>query len=238
MQMDEYKSKSPVTIEGFCREFYDSIVFNSVKGGLNFNESLFDTYFNSIVEADASFNLVDKNLFKQELVALRMELFALAWAHKFRSEKFTMPQSIFTRSYLEETGRPAMWDVMGEYNQAIAQAVTMDVNFKPVSEKQIVKINFLRFELFKNWAKSNLKDTSNPTEAEKQILPCFGRVANRIETNIRHNDCVMVKRLSTRLAARLNCDTNLKIEAIMNLGGIIFGLYEGAKEALKNLNLR
>jgi hypothetical protein len=235
-------SRKPKTsIEEFCQQFYDSVVFHPIIAGEDFNKIWWDTVFDSVAEADKSFAVIDKTLFIREMTALRLELFGLAWRHKFKREKFTIPQSAFTRKYLEENEKLDIWDIMGEYNQAVAQSATLTETGELVKGRvgraQITFTNVLRANMFDKWAETNISDPSAPTEEEKMLADCVARVANRIGADIKRNDCILVKRLTARLADRLGCDVNLKPEAFLKLGAVIFGLYNGAKEAIKSVNI-
>lgn len=229
--------KPKTSIEEFCRQFYDSVVFHPMVAGVDFNKVWWDTVFDSIVEADKSFALIDKAMFIREMAALRLELFGLAWGHKFKQEEFTIHQSTFTRHYLEESEKLEIWDIMGEYNQAIAQSVTMTEDGKQMDALRVAKANLARFNFFKKWLEANPVDRSALTEEEKTLLGCVKSVANRIGADVKRNDCILVKRLAARLADRLGCDINLKPEALFWLGTAIYGLYEGAKEAIKSVNI-
>lgn len=230
--------KPKTSIEDFCRQFYDSVVFHPIIAGEDFNKVWWDTVFDSVAEDDKSFAVIDKSSFTQEMTALRLELFGLAWGHKFKKEKFIIPQSVFTRHYLEESERLEIWDIMGEYNQASAQSAKMTESGQQMDVRQAVLVNKARADMFDKWVDANIVDPSNPTEQEKTFLNCVARVANRIGADIRRNDCILVKRLAARLADRLGCDINLKPEALFKLGAVIFGLYEGAREAIKSVNLQ
>lgn len=238
--------KPKVSIEEFCRQFYDTYVFNpTVLAGVDVGEVFWETSFNSVVEADKSFRAVDHAKFRHEMTALRMELFGLAWMHKFKQGELTIPQSIFTRHYLEENRRSEIWDVMGEYNYAIAQSATMTKTGEQIGEQiggrisraLVVTINQSRANMLVKWAEANIGDPSAMTEEQERLFDCVCRVANRIGADIRRNDCILVKRLTARLADRLGCDISLNSEALFRLGVVIFGLYEGAKEVIKDVNL-
>jgi hypothetical protein len=101
---------------------------------------------------------------------------------------------------------------------------------------RITYINTSRIGMFDKWADANMGN--QPTGEEKKHLDCVARVANRIGADIRRNDCILIKLLSAKLAERLNCEPNLSVEAFFRLGAAIFGLYEGAKEAIKSVNLQ
>jgi len=234
-------SRGPqIAIEEFCQQFYDSQIFHAIIAGEDVWAGFLGITFKSVVEVDQSFALIDLAIFKREMTALRIELFGLAWGHRFKQERFTVPQSIFTRRYLEENEKFELWDIMGEYNQAIAQSTTMTKTGEQmegrIARARVTSLNLSRVKMFAKWAEANIGDPSAPTEKEK-ILACVARVANRIGTDIRRNDCILVKRLAARLADRLSCESNLSAEALFRLGAVIFGLYEGAMKAIKSVNL-
>lgn len=234
--------KPKIGIEEFCQQFYDSQIFRAIIAGEDVWSGFLETAFKSVAEVDQSFAVIDLAVFKREITALRLELFGLAWGHKFKQERFTIPQSIFTRRYLETNGKLEIWDIMCEYNQAVAQSATLTVIGEQmegrIARARITSINLSRFTMFEEWAKANIGDPSAPTNEEENMLAnCVARVANRIGADIRRNDCILVKRLTARLADRLNCDPNLSAEALFRLGAVIFGLYEGATEAIKPVNL-
>jgi hypothetical protein len=107
-----------------------------------------------------------------------------------------------------------------------------------IARARVTSLNMSRAKMFDKWAEANIGDSSAPTEKEKMLANCVARVVNRIGADIRRNDCILVKRLTARLADRLNCEPNLSAEALFRLGVVIFGLYNGAKEALESVNLQ
>ncbi len=78
-----------------------------------------------MAEADQSFSLIDRRTLDTEMTALRMELFDLAWTHRFKDES-ALAESFFIRHYLDENGTIDTWDITGEYNQAIARSAVKD----------------------------------------------------------------------------------------------------------------
>lgn len=241
--MGLFSHKPKISIKEFCRQFYDTQIFHPIIAGTDVGSVFFETVFSSVVEADQSFARVKRSAFEREMTALRVELFGLAWGHRFKQEKFTIPQSVFTRGYLEENGKLEVWDIMGEYNQAIAQSSVMTATGEQMGTAHVVSINKLRADMFDAtvgaWERSgiNVWDTE-PTSKGYQMVQCVARVANRIGADIRRNDCILVKRLAARLAARLRCRKDLESEALFRLQAVIFGLYEDAMEAIKSVNLQ
>ena len=236
--MVPFGRKTRVTVEEFCRQFYDSMVFHAIIAGEDFSNLHSDACYKTIVEADKAFECVDRSVFIQEMNAIRLEMFALAWRDKFKKEKYTIPQSIFTRKYLEQDGKLELWDIMGEYNRAVTDSTTMTANGERMGDKQVDKANLARFDMWENWCEANIKDKDNLTEEEEISAKSVARVANRIGADVSRNDCILVKRLGTRLADRLGCSSNLSTQALFRLTAVIYGLYQGAIEALKDINLQ
>ncbi len=222
-------SKSKVGIERFCGQFYDSQVFNPIVGGVNLTESYYETVFKSIVEADRSFARVDRALFHREMTALRLELFCFAWIQKFKKDEFTMPQIVFTKRYLEENRRNDIWDAMRKYNYVLARSATLTASGEQMGGRTgrawISVVNKMRMDLFDSWFKAGVDGE------------CAAHLGNLICVDIKHHNYIAVKLLSANLVERLGCDINLTTEAILRLGAVIYGFYDGALEALKNVRL-
>lgn len=240
--MGLFKSKPKISIEESCQQFYDSQIFHAVVNGTDLWSSFLDAVKNSVVEAAPSFKAIDMNLFLREMTALRMEVFALAWLAKFKREKFTLTQSFVTWHYLVENGRLDIWDAMGEYNQALAQSITLTATGEQMAGRtgraRITYNNMQRVSLFDKWAEANIGDSSTPTEEEKMLAKCVARVANRIGVDMRRANCIATKQLAARLADRLGCDTNLRTEILFRLAAWTFGFYNGAKDYLKSVSLQ
>lgn len=221
--MEKFGHGQNINIEKLCREFYDFQVFEPpVISGIDAKSFVWNTYFNSVVEADASFAKVGSDTFLAEIHAIQLEMFALAFGEKFKNDDMAMRQSAFTKDYLRERDALNMWETMGEYNRALAQSATMNHKFEQVGNIQVARLNEKRFVAVKKWAES---------EIDKK---CIGRVINRIGVDVHRADAVASKRLAVKLAERLNCDPKLKPEALFRLEAIIFGLYRGAEDYLKS----
>ena len=235
--MGLFKSKPKISIEECCKQFYDSQIFHAIIDGTDFWSIFLDTISEHVVEADQSFSLVDRSVLQREMTALRIELFGLAWLHKFKQQESHIPQSFFTKHYLEENGRLDIWDIMGEYNQIIAQSAKVTKNGEPLNARSQTWINWLRAKIFNEWAETIIGDRAL-TKEDEEDAKCVARVANRIGADIRRADCIAVKLLSARVADRLGYDINLNLEALLRLGAAIFGFYNGAEEYLKSTNLQ
>ncbi len=237
--MGLFSRKPTIGIEEFCREFYDKQIFHAMIGGIDAWSAFLETVFKSVSEADPSFAKIDTILFQREMTALRVELFGLAWLHKFKREEFTLPQSFFTKRYLEENGKLEIWDIMGEYNLAIAKSSVMTATGEQMGTAYLVSMNKLRNDMFHKWYETNIGDRSTTEENEEQAK-CVARVANRIGADLMKNKEIGNRRITALLLYRLGwkIDEDLSEEALSRLIAITFGLYEGAKEAIKSVNLQ
>jgi len=235
------KRKPKISVEECCEEFYDKNIFHAIIAGIDGWSVLLDAYSKSVTEADTSFSSIDPTLFRQEMTAVRMEVFALAFARKVKREDLTLVQSFFTRRYLEENGKLDIWDIMLEYNRAISDSATLTATLERMEDWRVEKSNLAKWEFFKKWWDTNIggpiDDPSASTEEQKMLAKCVARVANRIGADMRRADCAAAKRLAARLAERLECDINLSYEALFRLAATIFGFYRGAEEYLKSISL-
>ena len=91
--------KKKVSIEDFCRDFYDNHIFNPTEG---------DVYFRAVLpqhiieKVELIFNNVDKQKIIDELIALQIELLGSVCTHKFISGETVIRQIFFTKNYLIE----------------------------------------------------------------------------------------------------------------------------------------
>ena len=223
------KATPQTTTQPFWLDLYDSQIFppnGQVKTVL---DDWWETSYKSITQQDHLFQKVDKTTFIKEMTAIRLEMLAFAFAESCDNITYRVQQGLYTLKYLDETNKIELWTIMGEYNQAIAQSASMDKNFKPTNP---TILNQLRKETFDKWA-SGVDDPSKPTSTEKLMLICVARVANRFGAGVKKNDCVLIRRLGVRFAARSGCEVGLNIKALNQIATFIFGFYKGAQGALK-----
>jgi len=234
--------KPKLSIEECCRQFYDSNIFHAIIAGTDVWSGLLDTYFESVAEADQSFLSIDPTLFRNEMTALRIEMFSLAWSRKVKHEDFAILQSIFTKCYLEENGRLDIWDIMGEYNGIVAYSASANEMGMQMGGTRAEKINKLRANFLNSWwREANIVNRDALTQEEKDKLMCVVRVANRIGADIWREDKgvnVTLGLLSGMLASRLGYDVNPKPEALIRLGSVILGFHNGAEEYLESVDLQ
>lgn len=214
--------KPKIGIEEFCRQFYDSEIFYPIVGGRDVWSSFLATVLNSVAESDRSFSAIDPAVFEQEMIALRIELFGLAWMHHWREERLLLPEIAFTKHYLELNGKPEIWHAMLDYNRAIARSqdeMPQGPSRFTMQEAYLTFRNRLRSEFL---AKS-MKARVDPEYA--------ARAANRISTDATWSDSSGIKMLAATLIQRLGCQ--LKPEGCLRLEAVIFGLYAGARKSIK-----
>jgi hypothetical protein len=239
--LDQLVIKPEFSIGDCCRQFYNKNIFDGAAVGQDVWYDLLDTYFKSIVEVDQSFSSVDKELFRNEMTALRMVLFAFALgcSKKFNKDEFTLPASFFTSSYLKEKGRLDIFNIMLAYNRAIARSAIMDANLQKYSGKAgealIIRVNDLRSRMALKWADIYVSDRGISLQEQKNKISCINMVANRIGADIEREDGVVVKSLCAELATRLRDGENLNSEAMSQLSAIILGFYRGAQEYLESV---
>ncbi len=121
-----FSRKQKISLEKFCRDFYDSQILNPVIGGVDVSLAFSEVLIKDITVVDPSFSTVDKQKLTYELTVMRFELFALAWTHNFPDKLFS--QSIFTYKYLHEKRRDDIWESMNDYNRAIKGSVTLGLS--------------------------------------------------------------------------------------------------------------
>lgn len=233
--MGLFKRKPKVTIEEFCGQFYDSSVFHAIIGEADVWKLFCETAFESLVKVDESFASVNRVKFEDELIAVRMEMFALAWMHRFKREELTLPQSLFTRRYLEENGHLDIWEIMGEYNHAVANSTLYTETGQEVNAVQVEKLNELRFGIYYRWT-DNLDESIAP-EQKLQDGKCVARVGNRMGVEIPRDRGFFYTVLRARLADRLDCDASIDHEVLWQLGAMIYGFYQGSKDAINEIDL-
>lgn len=117
--MSFFSRKPEVSLEEFCRDFYENQILNPVIGGVDVGNTYLNQVKKTVAEADPKFNKVDKEKLHKELTILRFELLALAWTHKFISGKNVIVQSAFTKRYLIRKKRDDIWKEMDEYSKMI-----------------------------------------------------------------------------------------------------------------------
>jgi hypothetical protein len=228
--MGIFNKKQEVTIEDFCRDFYEKNILNPVIHGVDAGMVYFDVARKSIVEADQNFSKITSQKLASEVIPLRFELFALAWTHKFISGKNVVAQSAFTKRYLLEKGRKDIWDGMDDYSKAIDGATLhwltslgkMNLSFnyhvrEDLAAENIEEAKKLGIDIDESVERVNYRLWSENAWRQKIILTVI--------------QSVFYKKL------RLNPD-ELNDEALFRIAVIIKGLYDGARQSIDRIKIR
>lgn len=237
--MELFSNKPKLSIEELCRSYYDSQIFHAIFDGVDATQRILDVAFDSIANEDPSFSKVDRKLFEKEMAGLHLELFALAWFHKFKKDEYIIRQSIFTHRYLKEIDRLDIWETMGEYNKAVAKTATMNPNGQIMTgdtkyeRATIVTINQARFELYEKWDRTYTKE-------KKENPQCLGRAINRIGADLMRNNEIGNRRITALLLYRLgwNEDEDLNTGALSKLAAQPIAMYDFAKKILKPVDIQ
>jgi hypothetical protein len=87
-----------VSVEEFFQDFYERQVFHSIIAEQDIKWAYIDAAYNSILEKDESFSSVDIDVFRKEMIAVRMEMVGLAFAYSIKDREKLLNQSIFTKN--------------------------------------------------------------------------------------------------------------------------------------------
>ncbi len=219
-----------VSVQDFCQDFYDSQVFHPIIAGQDMKWSYIDTAYDSIVKIDKLFKSVYRNVFRKEMMAVRMEMVGLAFTHNVKNKEKLLNQSLFTRDYLTKNAQSELWDIMGEYNQSIAMSSTDIAKGERASRATVVMINNMRSLLFEEYMKKYFK--------EGMDVKCIARVCNREGCEVAWGNHVTDRYLMARLANRVGCNEGINPDALMVIASVIWGFYQGAKETIKSVSFR
>jgi len=220
--------KPKISVEECCKEFYDKHIFHAIVAGIDGWDVMLRSDLEFVTEADTSFSAIDPVLFRQEMTAVRMEVFALAFARKVKREDLMLVQGAFTRRYLEESGKLDIWDIMGEYNQVIHLSAVTDTDGQQMNNRYVTKINLMRVSMLRQYSKPLLRNIAQGKKVSPDDWAAAGRMVMRVGADMKREDRIAPRLLALKLADRLGCRSDLKEEALVRLWVIILGFYEGA----------
>jgi hypothetical protein len=179
------------TIEQFCKQFYDSQAFQPEPADERGFSALLDEVSRIVAAIETSLPILRPEALFREVVALRMEIWGLAFArvltlhepHSPATERCEQAEILFTKRYLHEKGRADVWKAMSAYNEAIRRGGTRGIKWHDVCYEHLV-------------------NTGMDPE-------CAARLANR--TCAGHS--VPLAELGLALLGRLNPETSLEVES-------------------------
>jgi hypothetical protein len=247
------KAKPQSSVEEICRGFYDRDIFNATVRDIDVWSEYLDTVFKHAAEADPSFARVDRSQFQREMTALRVELFGLAWADRFKGDEEVLAQFEFAKRYLEQIGRSDIWPIMRDYSAWISLCAGSDAKMNPRRKAEVARMNALRAKrghalvdsfMAKDEAKRGhalidaiwgeeeriVSDLSKP---ENEQVQCISLVCDLIGADVSRFDSITFTLLVQRLSIRLGFDKPTKALGVLSVA--IFGFYGGAVAYLKGV---
>jgi len=120
--MSLFTKKRRLSVEEFCRSFYDSSIFHRIVNSVDETEALWDEMRAQLTEVDPSLAQVDRMKFHHEMTALRLELVALAFDHSGFPDDKRIRLATATRAYLDANVHADILSSMGPYNDAVAES--------------------------------------------------------------------------------------------------------------------
>ncbi len=225
--MPIFARKVELTVEEFCRAFYERAIFNP-----EFTDAAWDAYFDELAQVDASLSPVSRHLFYIEMTALRLELFALALLHAVRSDDIGVRQHLFTASYLASTDRSDVQAAGPDYADAVTESA-MDIATNERSrERRALHLNGYHIAVYKTLAQR----MSDAGIQDSRYYDALKATINRYDTNGAWQRGLTSRRLVITLAKRLNVDPNEAASRMIQT--FIRGMYEGAAGAISQVRLR
>jgi hypothetical protein len=223
MNFNFFKRKTQIRLEDFCKDYYEKNILISIHDNIDFTSIFIDNTIKSIAEVDNRFANINFNKFLDEMTIVRLEIFAIAWFHRF-GDSLAVKNSIFTRDYLHSRNRDDIWENSESYNQAVARSSTLGKTYETTSGKEyLVFINKMRIDLFN-------KFTKDGTDSK-----CVARALNRFSTEVAWKNNITPGFLILNLCDRLICEINN--EAQFRLVAILIGFYQGACQSFNNIKI-
>lgn len=234
-------SRDKISVEDNCRVFYDSYIFKSSVGGVDFSGVLPDFF---VQKVDPAFSQIDKDALLLEINALRLEMFALAWTHKYLCGPLVLRQSLFTRKYLDVIGRTDVWHRMADYNGAIDYAVSrwisdMADNVQSAGNKLAMAAKVASVSrnhgMWKDLKEKNIEDAAGVGGCDEE---CVERANNRVWSEEAWARQLILEPLIITFCKNLGMDAfRLKAETTRYLAAIIRGFYEGAQQSFEKIKI-
>ena len=228
--MSFFSRKQEITLENFCKDFYDTQILNPIIGKIDAGNVFSDIIKKNIVEVYPEFVKIDSQKLNEEIKVIRFELLALAWTHKFVSGKIVVAQSDFTKSYLHEKGRDDIWTGMESYNNMI-DSVTL--HWLTSLGKMNLSFNYnMREDLTK-------KNVEAAKELGIENDDRVARVNHRLWSENAWKQKSMLGPLVFTFCERIGINAhNLNQEAQFRLAATIKGLYDGAEQSWDKVKIK
>jgi hypothetical protein len=214
-----------VSIHNFFQSYYDLKIFYPVIAGQVKKWFYIDILYDNNVKIDKTFSSINRNIFREELLAARLEIIGLVFTHTVNKKNLLLNQLLFTQEYLQKNAQLKIWEIMGAYNQAIMLSMDIEKN-----EKEVMKICKRRQTLLEEYEK---KYTKNPV-----YTSYIERICNRVDSEEAWEKHHTLMSLTARIAHRVDCNAGIHQSTLINIMSMISGYYQAAKKAILFVQFR
>ncbi len=224
--MGFFSRKREVDLEQFSRDFYETQILTPLEGRIDGNALYADVVKKSVAEVYPEFANINSDKIRREFIALRFELFALAWAHKF-GDDLAVLQSRFTKRFLHEKNYDDIWNDMEIYHKAISRYALAGLG-------KLTQATMLR-------TRADLADKYIARAEKEGLKPddSIGRPVNRMNSEWAWESKAILGGLVLAFCEKLGIDPNKPgEEAGFRMGVAIKGFYDGAYQALAEIKVK
>jgi hypothetical protein len=225
--MPIFTRKPELSIEEFCRAFYERAIFNP-----EFTVAAWDAYFDELAKVDATFSRVPRDLFYIEMTALRLELFALALLHVVRSDDIAVRQHLLTDRYLSANDHADVRAAGPDYADAVAESALDIATNEKSRERRALHLNGYHIGVYKQLAKR----MSEGGIRDPKYYDALKATINRYDTDGPWRRGLTGRRLALTLAKRLSIDPNGSASRVIQI--FIRGMYDGATGAISEVRMK
>jgi len=184
-----------------------------------------------VAKQDERFAQTDLVRFDAEFVALRAEIFGIAWGHAFNAkDKHLLGEGKVAKEALTEMG---LWDCAEKYNQAAARSSDAALPKGERARAGVVTFqNSWRVSMVKNWGKQGV---------DRDVIV---RVVNRIFTQESWKSGETLRYMSGELIQALGFVDRAKGEVNLNQGALLtlqvplLDIYKGSREGISQNNIK
>jgi len=209
MDLDFFKKKLKIDCDSLSLKFFEENLFQRINISSNISLPNFEAIKQRIEETDRTFANVSNQDYMNEIIAVRFEIFALAWFRTF-GEKNAIRNSVFSKAFLMKEDRKDIWENSINYNKAVADAaIYSKSSMHSIERGHLSFVNRMRVSLFNDYI-----DKGYDSE-------CVARVINRYFKEVASHKGITYQLLINTFCSRLNCELNeqAKLQMISSFRG-------------------
>jgi hypothetical protein len=235
--MGIFSSKKKIDAESFWRNYYDSQIFHAILNGEDTSQKVLDSAFKLLTDSDLSFLKVNPVVFENEMAAMHLELFALAFYKRYPDFNRAVQHSILTLRYLQNKDKSDIWEAISHYNKAVAQTATMNADGQQVVGNTAIVVNKIRATSFERWEKTHLNEP-------QEVFDCAAFVCNRIGADILLNNQVGIRRIAALFLYRIGAEEIFgenwqpSEDILLRIVSQPYSMYEFVIRTLKSVDLQ